>query len=502
MHLRRLIVPAALLCAASLQAQVTLPSLFSDHAVLQREAPIHIWGQATGGEQVEVRFHNQKAAAVADTVGYWELWLKPEPAGGPYKLAAQGAGEPQAVERTDILVGDVWVASGQSNMEFPLKGFNGAPLQNGADEIAHATQPNIRQILQPRRTSAAVVMDTDASWTLCTPDTASNFSAVAYFFAREISAKEHVPIGIIDSTWGGTPAHAWMSSDAIAYFDLTSVLTDAALIARDQGFADKLKAQYAVEDAAAKAAGKAATQHPRIPNDHAGSWAPATLYNAMIAPYTRFTIKGAIWYQGEADAAVLRAPNYSRVFGSMIQDWRTQWNQGPFPFLFVQISSFGSNDATWGTTRDQQRLVAETVPHTGMAVTLDIGLHGNIHPPDKQTVGHRLALLARSQVYGESIASESPTPIYATSESGQAHVWLQHAEGLHAVSGTLGDFEIAGDDGKFVPATASIDGTTIVVQAATVPNPRIVRYGWKGTVTSYVANGADLPIGTFSIAIR
>lgn len=502
MHLRRLALPIALLSATALHAQVTLPSLFSDHAVLQREKPIHVWGQASNGEQVEVRFHNQKASAVADAFGYWELWLKPETAGGPYTLAAQGAGERQPVERTDILVGDVWIASGQSNMEFPLKGFTSAPLQNGADELAHATQPNIRLLLQAHRTSPTVVMDTDASWTLCNPDTASTFSAVAYFFAREISAKEKVPIGLIDSTWGGTPAHAWMSSDAIAYYNINSVLTDAGIIAREQGVADKLKAHYAAEDASAKAAGKPVAPHPRVPNDHGGSWTPATLFNAMIAPYIRYTIKGALWYQGETDATPLRAPNYSRVFGSMIQDWRTQWNQGPFPFLFVQISSYGSNDDTWGATRDQQRIVTETVPHTGMAVTLDVGLAKNIHPPDKQTVGHRLALLARSQVYGESLESQSPQPVRATAESGQARVWFEHADGLRGQAGELGDFEVAGEDGKFSAATATIDGNTILARSASVPNPKFVRYGWKGTVTSFVVNGAGLPLGTFLKEIR
>jgi len=293
-----------------------------------------------------------------------------------------------------------------------------------------------------------------------------------------------------------------MSSDAIAYYNLTSVMTDAGQIARDQGRADRLKAQYAAEDAAAKAAGKELPQHPRPPNDHSGSWAPATLYNAMIAPYTRFTIKGAIWYQGEAETTALRAPNYGRVFSSLIQDWRTQWNQGPFPFFFVQISSYGGSDIPWGITRDQQRLVAETVPHTGMAVTLDVGLRDNIHPPDKQTVAHRLALLARSQVYGESIPADSPTPLRATAEPGQARIWFDHAVGLRAKSGEPGEFEIAGEDGKFVPGTASIDGTTIVVQAAAVPSPRFVRYGWKGTVTSYVVNSAGLPLGTFSKEIR
>ena len=223
----------------------------------------------------------------------------------------------------------------------------------------------------------------------CTPETASHFSAVAYFFGREISEREKVPVGLIDTTWGGTPAHSWISPDGLASANLTSVFEDAATIARDQGRADQIRANYAREDAAAQAAGKPLPSHPRIPMDHSGAWAPGTLFNAMIAPYTRFTIKGAIWYQGETDSDAKRAPYYLRVFSTLISDWRNQWGEGNFPFFFVQISSFNSPAPGWPVVRDAQRRTL-FMRNTGMAVTLDVGTPNNVHPPDKQTVGNRL----------------------------------------------------------------------------------------------------------------
>ena len=393
-------------------------------------------------------------------------------------------------------MGDVWIASGQSNMEFPLKGFTGAPLKNSEAEIAAANQPDLRLLLQKKRTSATVLADTQDTWTQCTPDTAKNFSAIAYFFGRELSQKEHVPIGLIDSTWGGTPAHAWISDAGIAAAHLPSVATDAARIARDQGMADQLRSIYAAKDEASKAAGLPLPTHPRIPNDHGGSWAPATLYNAMIAPYTKYAIKGAIWYQGETDASAERAPNYKRVFSALIEDWRQQWAQGDFPFLFVQISSFGSG-ADWGTLRDAQRRTLE-LTNTGMAVTVDVGLSDNIHPPDKQTVATRLAQSARAMVFGEKIESASPAFVQATTEGPAIRAWFSHADGLTSKGQPLTGFEVAGDDQKFVAATGTIDHATILVSAPSVRMPRYVRYAWTGTVTSYFYNSSGLPAGSFT----
>ncbi|RXH54571.1 sialate O-acetylesterase [Granulicella sibirica] len=496
MRLAATLLLATLCTASPLAAEVALPHVLSDHAVLQREKPVRIWGSAAPSENVTVKFHGQTVTAQADTFGLWEAWLKPEAAGGPFTLTVSGDATATPLQRTDILVGDVWIASGQSNMEMPLKGFNGAPLKDQEKEIAAASQPKLRLLLQKKRTSATPLGDSEDTWTQCTPDTAKDFSAVAYFFGREISNKEHVPIGLIDTTWGGTPAHSWISPQGIAYANLPSVATDAGKIAQDQGSADALKARYAIEDAALKAAGKPLPTHPRLPSDHGGSWTPGTLFNAMIAPYTMYTIKGAIWYQGETDASAERAPNYNRVLTALIQDWRRQWAQGEFPFLFVQISSFG-NGTEWGTLRDAQRRTLE-LGGTGMAVTLDVGLAANIHPPDKQTVGNRLALSALQDVYGEKLEGTSPLFVEATPEGSAMRVWFSHAEGLTTKGKPLGGFEIAGADRKYVPATGTIEKNTILLSSPSVPAPRYVRYAWTGTVNDWLYNAAGLPAGSFT----
>jgi sialate O-acetylesterase len=409
---------------------VQLPNVFSDHAVLQRDRPVRIWGWGQAGENVTVHFHGQTVSAQTDPSGYWEVWLKPESAGGPYSLTVNGDATATPLERKDILVGDVWLASGQSNMEFPLAGFTGtipAPLKDGEKEIATANHPRIRLLVQKKATSTVPLGDGSDPWTECTPETARHFSAVAYFFGREISERENVPVGLIDTTWGGTPAHSWISPAALASFNLTSVFEDAGTIAQEQGRADQIRANNAREDAALQAAGKTPATHPRIPYDHGGAWAPGTLFNAMIAPYTRFAIKGVLWYQGETDSDAKRAPYYFRVFSALISDWRRQWGEGDFPFFFVQISSFNSTAPGWPVVRDAQRRTL-SLRNTGMAVTLDVGTPDNVHPPDKQTVGNRLALAARATVYGEKVEYSSPDFLQATTEPNAMRVWFTTAK--------------------------------------------------------------------------
>ena len=485
-------------------AAVQLPYLFSDHAVLQRDRPVRVWGWANAGENVTVRFHSQTVATQTDPTGYWEAWLKPESAGGPYTLTVSGDSTPAPIERKDILVGDVWLASGQSNMEFPLVGFPGtnpAPLKDGEKEIAAANHPRIRLLVQKKATSPVPLNEASDTWTECTPDTARHFSAVAYFFGREISERENVPVGLIDSTWGGTPAHSWISPEGLATANLTSVFEDGGRIVRDQGRADQIKANYAREDAALQAEGKPPVSHPHVPGDNGGAWVPGTLFNAMIAPYTRFTIKGVLWYQGETDSDAKRAPYYHRVFSTLISDWRHQWGEGDFPFLFVQISSFNSTAPGWPVVRDAQRRTL-SLRNTGMAVTLDVGTPDNVHPPDKQTVGDRLALAARAMVYGEAIEYSSPEFLQATTEGNAMRVWFTHAEGLTTHGQDVGGFELAGDDHTFMPATGKIEkigeSDTVLVSSPKVAFPRFVRYDWSGVVTTFLYNRAGLPAGTFT----
>jgi sialate O-acetylesterase len=486
MRLIHLLLVYSLALPLTAAAAVQLPNLFSDHAVLQRSQPVRIWGWGHPGESVTIRFHDQTVTAQTDPTGDWEAWLKPEAAGGPYTLTVGGDATAAPIERKDILVGDVWIASGQSNMEFPLEGFPGAnpaPLKDGEKEIAAANHPRIRLLIQQKATSTVPLTEGSDTWKECTPETARHFSAVAYFFGREISERENVPVGLIDTTWGGTPAHSWISPEALAAGNLTSVFVDAGTIARDQ------------------AAGKPPAEHPRVPEDHGGAWVPGTLFNAMIAPYTRYTIKGALWYQGETDSDAKRASSYFRVFSTLITDWRHQWGEGDFPFFFVQISSFHSTAPGWPVVRDAQRRTL-ALRNTGMAVTVDVGTPDNVHPPDKQTVGDRLALAARATVYSEKIEYSSPEFLQATTEPNAMRVWFTHAEGLTTRGQEVGGFELAGDDHVFVPATAKIekigDRETVVVSSSKMAFPRFVRYDWSGVVTTFLYNRAGLPAGTFT----
>jgi sialate O-acetylesterase len=482
------------------RAEVRLPNALSSHAVLQRDQPIHIWGWADPGETVTIHFHDQARTARADTLGKWSLWLGPEHAGGPYTLTAQGSsGSGTEVTLSDVLVGDVWIASGQSNMEMPLNGFPGnAVLRNGAQEIAQANLSTVRLLRIEHKTSYFPIHDINATWTECTSQTAAEFSAVAYFFGRAINSREHVPIGLIDSTWGGTPVDTWISMDRIgADAGLMPIFSAWARFSDGLEDIDLILAKERREDAAAEQAHQPKPEHPWHPEGL--SWQPASLYNGMIAPLVPYTIKGAIWYQGETNSDPARAPYYSRFFSAMIQDWRSKWGEGNFPFLYVQISNFDSPGENWGMLRDQQRRTL-AVADTAMAVTLDVGDRDNVHPADKQTVGARLALAARALVYGEpQLEYSGPLFRTATVEGSTMRIWFDHAKnGLAAHGPQLAGFEIAGVDGKFVPATARIDGSTVIAEAQQVTQPKAVRYAWPGWTDANLFNKEGLPASTFT----
>lgn len=485
--------------AGSGAAEVRLPHIISDHTVLQREAPIHIWGWSEPEEKITVRFHSQTRSAEANAQGEWSLWLMPERAGGPYTLTAQGSsnGNLSTVTVSDVLVGDVWLASGQSNMEMPLKGFPGsAVVKNSAQEIARATLPQVRLLRIEQKSSSVPVEDVEDTWTPCTPETAADFSAVAYFFGREISQKEHVPIGLIDATWGGTPVASWISLNGIsADASLMPIFAARARFADGQSRLSRVVAAEKREDAAALAAHRPVPRHPWHPEE--ASWLPAALFNGMIAPVTPYSIKGAIWYQGETDSAPETASIYAKSFSTMIGDWRSHWQQGNFPFLFVQISSFKSDDEWWGMIRDQQRRTL-AVSNTAMAVSLDVGTPDNVHPPDKQTVGARLALAARGVVYGENVDYAGPLFRQATREGAGMRVWFDHGAGLVSKDGAPIGFEVAGKDRQFVPARAVIRGSSILVTSDAVKDPQYVRYAWQNVTAANLYNGAGLPTSTFT----
>ncbi|MBB5340831.1 sialate O-acetylesterase [Tunturiibacter gelidoferens] len=483
------------------QAEVSLPKIFSSHMVLQRDMPIHIWGSATPGESITATFHDLTNTATTDATGRWSLYLPPQPAGGPYTLTVRGS---NTITYDDILLGDLWFASGQSNMEMPLSGFDPhTQIQNAEKEIAAASYPNIRLLRIEKDSADYPAEDVKATtgWSPCTPESAKTFSAVAYFFGRDLQKaladkQQHIPIGLIDSTWGGTLAEAWTSLDTLG--------SNASLLPVFAARAEKMNHETTEirQDALDKAnreQGKpvAIRWHP-----DPDSWRPAGLYNAMVAPFTPLPIKGVIWYQGEANSVLNTVDLYDKLLPALIQDWRQHWAQGNLPFLYVQISAYASTpQENWGELRDAQRKALSLV-NTGMAVTIDIGNEYDVHPANKQTVGERLSLLARRLVYNEDLAASGPLFRLAYPDKGAMHVWFDNAAGLHTKNGALEGFEVAGSDRVFLRANAHIDheasGDTVIVASPAIPNPQYVRYAWPNFPQANLYNGANLPASTFT----
>ena len=465
--------------------------------VVQRELPVHAWGLAAPGEAISVSFRGETRSTKAGPLGRWSIYLSPGEAGGPFAMIVAGSSDTKSITLDDVLVGDVWVASGQSNMEFAMR-----QAATADTDLPHAGNPNIRLLIVKKKAIEFPQDDAelDAGWAASTPETVKDFSAVAWYFAREIESREHVPVGVIDATWGGTVAEAWtrmaaLGADAalaplfVSWGKMTEREADAPRVAKDQ--------QLQREEA--KAQGKPEPQFPWHPQ--LSTWGPAMLYNGMIAPLTPFPIRGVIWYQGESNSALARAPLYSRIFRTLIEDWRKQWGVGDFPFLYVQISNFKSNSTEdWAELRGQQ-LKALELTNTAMAVTIDIGNPDNVHPADKVDVGHRLALAARAISYGEDINYSGPIYRQATPEGSSIRVWFDHhAKGLVAKGGELTGFEVAGADGKFVPAAARIQGNTVEATSESAAEPVYVRYGWANSPQCNLFNGEGLPASPFTSA--
>ena len=490
---------------AQTQSQLRLPHMLSDHAVLQRDRPIHIWGWDTPGATITVDFRHQHAFTKADDLGAFSVYLAPESAGGPDTLTIHGtgAGESSTITLSDILVGDVWFASGQSNMEMPLRGFpNSAVIKDSDKEIASAADPTVcgqmRLLLFDRRTNDYPLDDQPSSWTGATPPRPPTSPP-----SPSSSAARSTPASTSPSASSTPPGAARPSPPGPRSRALASDSTLMPVFAARARFADhqtNLAAQQAYEQralAAAKAANQPAPKFDWHPNQ--SSWEPSFLFNGMIAPAVAYTIRGFLWYQGETDSnPALHNPQlYSRLFPTMIRDWRARWNEGDLPFLYVQISNFYSPTEDWGTIRDAQRQTL-SVTNTAMAVSIDVGTRDNVHPPDKQTVAARLALGARDLVYGEHVEDTGPLPIsVTTSGSDTLRVWFSHADGLHATGNQPHGFELAGPDNQFHPADAAIDGTTVLVHSTAVPHPTRVRYAWASFTDANLFNAAGLPASTF-----
>ncbi len=484
----------AVFATGALSGAVKLPALISDHMLIQQDMPVRIWGTADPGEAVKVAFHGQTLSSIAGAGGKWEVFLQPSGPGGPFELTVSGT---NSISVQDVLVGEVWVGSGQSNMEFPM-----ARVKNFEQEIPDAKFPEIRLFTVKRVVAGEPAEDVQGSWSACTPESVKNFSAVAYFFGREIHESRHVPVGLIHSSWGGTPAQSWTEKSFLEDdLNLRVYLTnwDKTLTvypSKNEDYDKNVIPKWEEQVKAAKAAGKTPPNKPAAPVGPGHQNTPAGLYNGMIAPLTPYAIRGVIWYQGESNASSSEAHLYSRLFPAMIESWRKYWGEGSFPFYFVQLANYQTN-SWWPILRESQTETLE-LSHTGQALAIDVGNRTDIHPTDKQTVGHRLALLALADTYGEHIVSSGPMFREMTVAGSDATLWFDSiGKGLTLKGGEFSGFAIAGADRNFVPATAKIVDNRVVVSSPEVKEPKAVRYGWADNPVSSLYNRDGLPAVPF-----
>jgi len=449
------------------RADVKLPAMFSDGMVLQRQKEstdgVPVWGTAEPGEKVLVTLDangtETGGMGKPDENGKWSVSLPLPKPGGPYKMTIKGKNE---IILKDVYVGDVWICSGQSNMEMGLGGCADAAKHKEASK-----NPKIRLFTVPHKISAEPVKEVNSKWVECGPETVGGFSGVAYFFGRDLQKALDVPIGLIHTSWGGTVAEAWTPKSALE---------------ADPKLKGLIPAEFKIDD--------------NKPNANQGT----VLYNGMIAPLIPYGIKGAIWYQGESNAG--RAEQYETLFPTMIKSWRKDWNQGDFPFFFVQLAPFmkiekDPTDTPWARLREAQRLTLK-LDKTGMAVITDVGDEKDIHPKQKEPVGARLALAARAIAYGEKIEYSGPTYDSMKVADGNAILAFKHlGGGLVAKGDALTGFTIAGEDKVFYNAEAMIQGDTIVVSSSMVAKPVAVRFGWANYPVVNLWNKEGLPASPF-----
>lgn len=504
---------AAIVICGALRAEVRLASPFTSHAVLQRELPVPVWGVAEPGEKVAVRFAGKTAKAVADANGAWRLVLPAMRASTKAReLVVTGSKTEKPIQLDDVLVGEVWLASGQSNMDFTVaktEKFYFAGVLNEAEEVAAAKHPRIRMFSGEWKKSYEPEARVGGEWQVCTPETVREFSAVGYFFARKLQQDLDVPVGIVKLTFGASCAQAWvrreaMQADPRTAAELAKFDGQVKAFRADPSALEKYEAAQAAWKVAAEAAkskGQRAPRGPKNPDPVQDQHNPTVMFNGMIAPVIPYAIRGVLWYQGESITAPRELfPVWNEL---LIRDWRGLWGR-ELPFFFVQLA--GLEGKSNGPEVRAMQAEALKLPNTGMAVTIDVGDRKDVHPKNKQAVGDRLARLALARTYKREIADSGPVAAEVVREPDHAlrvKFTALHG-GLETRGGSAaGGFEIAGADGRYVAAEAVIDGDTVVVRNEAVSEPAAVRYAWAGfPEAGNLQNRAGLPAAPFKIETK
>lgn len=471
------LVACGWLCAsASGVAEVKPASLFTDHMVLQRGTDAPVWGTAAAGEAVTVSLHGQIQSTTTGKDGHWMVHLRKLQAGGPYEMRIAGA---NTIVLKDVMVGEVWLASGQSNMVFTIsaKAASFAGMTDEDKEIAAANHPDIRMFTVKPLKALTPEAEPVGEWQVCTPENAPGFSAVGYTFARALERELKVPVGILTVAYGASTAQSWIPRETMAVDPLLKPMLDSF---------DAIEAFYQTHP------GATTTQAPPVPQTINGRAAsngalrdpvqdqhqPTVLYNGMLHPVVPYGIRGAIWYQGESVVGGRKGVElYPHVMETLVNDWRKEWGEGEFPFYAVQLAAL-KNVSNNPVIREQQaRILA--LPHTGLAVTIDVGDADNVHPKNKVPVGERLALIALANTYAKKLEYSGPRFSSMKIEGSAIRLRFTHSgDGLLAKGGTLHWFQIAGSDRMFVDAEAVIEGDTVVVKSTKVAAPVAVRYAW------------------------
>lgn len=472
--------------ATSAHADVKLPNIFTDHMVLQQKQKNKVWGKADAGEAVAVTIDSQTHQTTAGADGAWHVMLDPLPVGGPYELTIKGKNE---VKIVDVLVGEVWICSGQSNMQWSVNAAYDPDLERLA-----AKYPKLRMVNVPQVGTQEAQWNFNGKWQVCTPETVGNFSAVGYFFGRQLHLTLDVPVGLINNAWGGSAAEAWVPRDVLAADPQYAPLLDRWSM-MEKTYDELSKKSDLTEDQKKQLQG--------LRGQMGGNHRPGNIYNGVLYSHIGYGIRGSIWYQGESNAG--RAYQYRELFPLMISHWRKVWGQGDFPFYYVQLADFLAErpepgDSSWAELREAQTMTMSKLPNVGEAVIIDIGEGKDIHPKNKVDVGRRLARWALAKDYGIQIPHRSPQYKSMEKKDGKIVLTFAHVDGgwrPFDVNEPRG-FAIAGEDKKFVWASAKIlpDGR-VEVWSDKVADPVSVRYAWADNPVCNMFSGANLPLTPF-----